>query len=128
MRACILNSQTKVVENIIVLNQEDFENFIPYKDGIELAPQHDGEIGWTWTDSGWVKPPEPEIPDEELILLSRARRDSLLVSFVDTLNPIRWETMTEEKKNEWRAYRQDLLDVPQQSGFPRNIIWPTKPE
>lgn len=128
MRACILNSQTKVVENVIVLSQEDFENFIPYKDGIELAPQQDGEIGWTWTDSGWVKPPEPEISDEELILLSRVRRDSLLTSFVDTLNPIRWETMTEEKKNEWRTYRQNLLDVPQQSGFPRNIIWPTKPE
>lgn len=28
----------------------------------------------------------------------------------------------------WVAYRQALRDVPQQSGFPQNIVWPVKPE
>ena len=28
----------------------------------------------------------------------------------------------------WAVYRQALRDVPQQSGFPNNIIWPTKPQ
>lgn len=27
----------------------------------------------------------------------------------------------------WAAYRQALRDVPQQEGFPTNIIWPEKP-
>lgn len=128
MKACILNSQTKVVENIIILSEKDLENFIPYKDGIELAPQHDGEIGWTWGGSEWIQPPEPEIPEEELASSVRASRDSLLLSYIDTMNPIRWETMNEEQKNAWRTYRQELLDVPQQSGFPQNIIWPIKPD
>ena len=28
----------------------------------------------------------------------------------------------------WAEYRQALRDVPQQSGFPTDINWPTKPE
>ena len=28
----------------------------------------------------------------------------------------------------WADYRQALRDVPQQSGFPTDINWPTKPE
>lgn len=28
---------------------------------------------------------------------------------------------------EWAMYRQALLDVPQQPGFPYDIVWPTKP-
>ncbi len=30
--------------------------------------------------------------------------------------------------DEWRVYRQALRDVPKQSGFPTNVIWPTEPE
>lgn len=28
----------------------------------------------------------------------------------------------------WATYRQELRDITQQSGFPNNVIWPTKPE
>jgi len=31
-------------------------------------------------------------------------------------------------KDKYAAYRQALRDVPQQAGFPDNIVWPTKPE
>lgn len=31
-------------------------------------------------------------------------------------------------KAAWATYRQALRDVPQQSGFPWNVQWPTKPE
>lgn len=27
----------------------------------------------------------------------------------------------------WVLYRKDLRDVPQQAGFPRNVVWPTAP-
>jgi hypothetical protein len=30
-------------------------------------------------------------------------------------------------KAAWATYRQALRDVPQQPGFPDNIVWPTKP-
>lgn len=36
--------------------------------------------------------------------------------------------LTNDKKLAWATYRQELRDVPAQSGFPWNVIWPTKPE
>lgn len=58
----------------------------------------------------------------------RMQRDSLLLTEVDTYNPMRWELLTEEQKNALRDYRKALLDVPQQEGFPWSVTWPTKPE
>lgn len=128
MKACILNSQTKIVENIIILTQEEFDNFVPYKDGIELAPQTDGEIGWIWNGTNWDIPEPPQPTDDEVAHEERLRRDKWLRRNIDTINAVRWETFTDEQKQSWSQYRQDLLNVPQQPGFPHNIIWPTKPD
>ena len=35
--------------------------------------------------------------------------------------------ITSEQKQLWATYRQALRDVPEQSGFPENIVWPTSP-
>jgi hypothetical protein len=58
----------------------------------------------------------------------RFERDKLLLE-VDTVvsNPLRWASLSTEAQAAWAAYRQELLDVPQQSGFPADITWPTKP-
>lgn len=58
---------------------------------------------------------------------ARDKRNFLLSSSVDTINVIRYNTMKEKDKKAWEEYRQALLDVPQQEGFPDNIIWPTPP-
>ena len=60
----------------------------------------------------------------------RATRDSILANGVDPIvsNPLRWGGMTADQQSAWVVYRQALLDVPQQSGFPHNVVWPTKPE
>jgi len=42
-------------------------------------------------------------------------------------NPLRWAEMAVAKQAEWSQYRTDLLDVPQQSGFPHIITWPVEP-
>ena len=41
-------------------------------------------------------------------------------------NPLRWAALTEPTQTLLATYRQELLDVPQQAGFPDNIIWPTQ--
>lgn len=58
----------------------------------------------------------------------RNRRNKFLALYVDTFNPIRWEMLTQEQKSLWIQYRQDLLNIPQQSDFPDNVVWPIKPE
>lgn len=68
--------------------------------------------------------------DARVAAFVRWQRDSLLHSEVDPIvtNPLRWADLTTEKQNEWTQYRNDLLNVPQQAGFPNTINWPTKPE
>lgn len=57
----------------------------------------------------------------------RAHRDFLLITEVDTFNPIRWEAATELEKEAVRVYRAALLAVPQQEGFPWTVEWPQPP-
>jgi hypothetical protein len=71
-----------------------------------------------------------ESRDARLSSQQRSVRDDKLQSEVDSIvsNPLRWADLSTEKQNEWAQYRTDLLNVPQQSGFPNTISWPTKPE
>ena len=60
----------------------------------------------------------------------REERDWKLKLFVDAIagNALRWNALTAEQQQAWADYRQALLDVPQQAGFPHEVVWPTKPE
>ena len=68
--------------------------------------------------------------DARFAAFERDARDVKLRNEVDPIvtNPLRWADLTTEKQNEWTQYRTDLLNVPQQAGFPNTINWPTKPE
>jgi hypothetical protein len=56
----------------------------------------------------------------------RQLRDNEL-NQVDRVNPVWYNTLTAEQQQELVTYRQSLLDVPQQTGFPLSVIWPAKP-
>ena len=60
----------------------------------------------------------------------RKTRDNILITLVDPIisNPLRWADMTAEQQAAWAAYRTALLDITDQTGFPNNVVWPTKPE
>jgi len=67
--------------------------------------------------------------DAEKASMVRGTRDVKLVIDVDAIagNALRWAELTSDQKTAWATYRQSLLDVPQQAGFPTNITWPTEP-
>ena len=67
--------------------------------------------------------------DDQKVDSVRAMRNELLVREVDPIvtNPLRWNVMTAGEQRMWTDYRQALLDVPQQPGFPSSISWPSKP-
>ena len=83
----------------------------------------------TYEGGAWAAPSDA-VYDEWKATEVRAERDRLLSTGVDPLvsNPLRWGELTTEKQTEWTQYRRDLLDITDQSGFPRNVTWPTKPE
>jgi hypothetical protein len=72
--------------------------------------------------ASYVPPPPPS--DEELAAEARAARDALLAESDWTQLP----DVPEATREVWATYRQELRDVPAQSGFPQDIIWPVKPE
>ena len=75
-------------------------------------------------------PPTQEELDEEAAAQVRTMRNRLLAKQVDPIvtNPLRWAEMTVEQQQAWTDYRRALLDITDQSGFPHDITWPTKPE
>jgi hypothetical protein len=77
----------------------------------------------------YVPPPPPPAPTpEELEAQVRTKRNRLLVESDWTQLADARAAMGEIKAIEWDAYRQALRDVPEQEGFPENVVWPTKPE
>jgi hypothetical protein len=80
-------------------------------------------------DVGPYIPPTPEEIYEMEAEAVRLKRDRLLRDEVDPIasNNLRWSEFTEQQKEAVAAYRRALLDVPQQSGFPSDVIWPEKP-
>ena len=83
-------------------------------------------IGSNFT--AYVAPTQAEL-DATTAAQVRADRDSRLAE-VDAIagNTLRWTALDAVTQAEWSTYRQALLDVPQQAGFPNDITWPTEVE
>jgi len=54
----------------------------------------------------------------------RSQRDELLKQSDLLVLIDKWETLTEERKEEIRVYRQALRDIPQTFQDPSEVIWP----
>jgi len=64
--------------------------------------------------------------DESLALI-RAERDLILAETVDRMNPMRWNSLTDEKKAEWTNYRTQLLTITNRVARTDYILWPQVP-
>lgn len=71
-----------------------------------------------------VLPSEDSLADFQAAEI-KAERDSLLCATDYLVQPD--YPITESQREEVKAYRQALRDVPQQEGFPENVVWPDKP-
>lgn len=84
----------------------------PMGAGIEIGAQRQ-------PDGSWQLPAMPPMTAED----ARNHRDALLTASD-------WTQVADANVDQaaWATYRQALRDIPQQAGFPENIIWPTMPE
>jgi len=64
--------------------------------------------------------------DADAAAAIRAQRDELLAE-CDWVT-IRAKELGQTVPEDWYTYRGDLRQVPEQSGFPHDVTWPTKPE
>lgn len=74
--------------------------------------------------------PDTRIISEEAISEGvRVEREEKLRTEVDPIasHALRWVALSPAEQAAMAVYRQELLDVPQQAGFPKTHTWPTKP-
>lgn len=90
----------------------------PYK-----YPARPGPGSWRWdvTDEVWL------FDAEQTAHQIRQLRDQALAR-VDRVNPMWYESIGQQRQEQLQAYRQALLDITDQPGFPRQVQWPVRPE
>ena len=81
------------------------------RQGVEL-------IDGVWTQTWSLQ----QLPEQQATDNIRAERDRRLVKSD-------WSQLSDVSVDAtaWATYRQELRDLPSQSGFPFNITWPTQP-
>ena len=114
----------------VEINHPDY-GWIPYTvdpADTDTTIDNDEVMALIGTDfAAYVAPTQEEL-DAALAGEVRADRDERLTE-VDAVagNALRWAALDAETQAAWAAYRQALLDVPQQDGFPNTVTWPVAP-
>lgn len=94
----------------------------------EIPEGHHAVLNGSWTivpGSPAANPFEERLKLDQIAQYRKIRNEKLLASdwtqFADA-------PLTSEKKTQWADYRKALRDVPQQAGFPSQIVWPEAPQ
>ena len=115
----------------VEINHPDY-GWIPYTvdpADTDTTIDNDEVMALIGTDfAAYVAPTQAEL-DAALASEVRADRDARLTE-VDAVagNALRWAALDAETQAAWATYRQALLDVPQQAGFPNTVSWPETPQ
>ena len=91
--------------------------------GHKFYPPDHPDFSWAVDTLNSLPPPTPTDPEAVLAGEMREQRNLLL-------GQCDWTQVPDAPvdKSAWATYRQELRDVPQQSGFPDNVIWPEEPK
>lgn len=132
----VRNPRWANAEQTIINCEVDFddliEEFVPFSATENSLYDHEKEI-FKKAKAGefgeiTAYTPPPPLTTEQKAEIARFQRDESLKE-LDALvsNPLRWNSFSEETKQNLAVYRQALLDLPAQPGFPENINWPNIP-
>mgnify|MGYP003343694474 FL=1 len=123
--------KTAIDCNVVFLELASrFPDGMPYTASVDDVEEHTRKI-YSDAIAGVYGPIADWVPPslEELSALARAQRDSRLVELDSiVMNPLRYASFSEEYKTALATYRQALLDVPEQDGFPYTFILPEFPQ
>lgn len=108
-----------VIEGLYDQKQYYIDNGTPTL--LPTKPQGKNIYTFNWSTKTW------DVDLAKTEIAARDYRNGLLRENIDTYNPIRYGELTVDQQQELAAYRTALLNVPQQSGWPTTIEWPTKP-
>lgn len=117
-----------VITNVIVVN--DNTDLSAFNAVVFPETYPELQIGYTYVD-GIVRDREGTIiePIDQLLLDMKKANDEIQAKLkkVNSIGFLEWEDLGAEKQAQVRAYKQALLDLANQPGFPYDIVWPTDP-
>ena len=87
---------------------------------VEIPPKPDQYSVFDYTTKQWVDDENLAIAD----VLSKRQR----LLYASDWTQIPNNPLTSAQQDAWATYRQELRDIPSQSGYPFNVIWPTPPQ
>jgi hypothetical protein len=90
-----------------------------------------GDLSWlgqAYADQGWV-----QVDGSVIETKQSSPAEIAWEKAKDLLRQSDWSVlpdvpMTVSERQAWKDYRAELRNIRMQSGFPANIVWPTKPE
>lgn len=114
-----IDSQIGEGESFIEGEFDDVSYYIENDAAVQIPTQPSEYSVFDYTTKQWVLTPDLASAD---VLTTR---NKLLFSTDWTQIPN--NPLTSEMQAEWATYRQELRDIPQQSGYPYNVVWPVAP-
>jgi hypothetical protein len=115
-----IQSQLQYGENYIEGLVDDTAYYIENGLAIAMPPKPDEYSIFDFFTKQWVE-------DQNLAIASvLSKRKRLL--YASDWTQIPNNPLTVEQQQAWASYRQALRDIPAQSGYPFNVIWPTPPQ
>jgi hypothetical protein len=92
---------------------------------VSEQPSGSSAFGWDYVEGQFVPTPAPfNKHAAELAAEVRTQRNAKLAACDWTQLP---DAASRCDQAAWAAYRQQLCDITQQFGFPKNVAWPTNP-
>jgi hypothetical protein len=123
----VISEETLAAYNSFPVTQREMPTYDQRTQYVEMdaMPTLEGNswiIGWTVYDKTSV-----QIQEYDAIAAKQVRveRDAKLYDCDWTQLPD--TDLTPNQEADWANYREQLRNVPQQTDFPYNIVWPTKP-
>jgi hypothetical protein len=114
-----IDSQIQTGEAYIDGSVDDSAYYIEDGAPVEIPPKPDHYAVFDYTTKQWVDNANLAIAD-----VSQKRQKLLYASDWTQIpnNPL-----TTAQQEAWANYRQELRDIPSQSGYPYNVVWPVAP-
>ncbi len=128
----------RIYDGLVVELHEDDRDmatlFHPDMKWVEIPKGTPVDCGWSWNEEdGFQAPPPPSDDDlaAEAIIRRQGYMELATIRIAPLQDAVDLDEATEEeiaKLKAWKSYRVQLSRLEAQTGFPRNITWPTVPE
>jgi hypothetical protein len=104
---------------LLEIKSDSLNQYIDNGQLVDIPARPSNQHKFDYSSKSWVI--NIELLKEVII----AQRSNLL--FKSDWTQLPNGPLTQQQQEQWATYRQALRDITAQSGYPTNVIWPTKP-